>query len=266
MNSVYGKMGEEYRLETHRILTDTELNIILQDKSIEISYIVELGSVDVNLNSNTSLRDVLSNKSNNKYVTKDLNFVSYLGNNDYSNDNIDLLNTFKGSIPIASEIAAISRVNMSLLIKYLQENKYGIYYMDTDSIVVDRPLPDHLVNNTELGKLKLEHHYKEAVFLAPKVYGGVTSDGKEIIKIKGLSHNTISKDVTFETLKSLLIKDKSLVFNQIKSFSKFDNATINLMDQTYNLIPTQNKRQLIFDNNLLIGTKPYTIGQDKTIK
>ena len=38
------------------------------------------------------------------------------------------------------------------------------------------------------------------------------------------------------------------------------------MDQTYNLIPTQNKRQLIFDKNLLIGTKPYTIGQDKTIK
>ena len=67
-------------------------------------------------------------------------------------------------------------------------------------------------------------------------------------------------------MKSLLIKDKALVLNQIKSFRSYTDATINLIDQTYNLIPTENKRELIYNNNLLISTKPYIIGPDKTIK
>ena len=38
--------------------------------------------------------------------------------------------------------------------------------MDTDSFVVNKPLPDWMVSKNELGKLKLEHIVKEGVFLA----------------------------------------------------------------------------------------------------
>jgi hypothetical protein len=37
-------------------------------------------------------------------------------------------------------------------------------------VYVDRQLPDHLVNNKELGKLKLENIFTKAILLAPKVY------------------------------------------------------------------------------------------------
>ena len=47
---------------------------------------------------------------------------------------------------------------MSLIIKYCIENGYIIYYMDTDSLVLDRALPDYFVSNNELGKIKLEHN------------------------------------------------------------------------------------------------------------
>ena len=68
-------------------------------------------------------------------------------------------------------------------------------------------------------------------------------------------------------MKTLLNKDKSLILNQVKSYRNFNDATINLIKQTYNLIPTENKRELVYDqNNLLISTKPYSIGPDKTIK
>ena len=146
-------------------------------------------------------------------------------------------------------------------------NGYILYYMDTDSFVVNKPLPDWMVSNNQLGKLKLEHgRIKEGAFFAPKVYALKTFDGNEIIKVKGLSHNTIKNDLNFETMKSLLNKDKSLILNQIKSYRDFSSSTINLLDQTYELIPTENKRELIYENNLLIKTKPYIIGPDKTIK
>lgn len=61
-------------------------------------------------------------------------------------------------------------------------------------------------------------------------------------------------------MKSLLIRDKSLILNQIKSNRNFSDSTIKLIDQTYNLIPSQNKRELVYNNNLLFGTKPCTIG------
>lgn len=94
------------------------------------------------------------------------------------------------------------------------DNNYTIYYMDTDSLIIDRALPEHLVSSTELGKYKLENVYKEAVFLAPKVYAGITLEGKEIIKIKGLSRDTIKKDVTYHLMKNLLKKDHSIIFKQ----------------------------------------------------
>jgi len=41
-------------------------------------------------------------------------------------------------------------------------------YTDTDSLYFDGPLPEHYVNPTELGALKLEGIYDQAVFLAPR--------------------------------------------------------------------------------------------------
>lgn len=49
--------------------------------------------------------------------------------------------------------------------------KLGIklYYSDTDNIDVDQFIDQELVGK-ELGKLKLEHIFEEATYLAPKVY------------------------------------------------------------------------------------------------
>ena len=40
--------------------------------------------------------------------------------------------------------------------QYKNNPDYNIYYTDTDSIVIDKPLPDDKVGNN-LGKMKLEH-------------------------------------------------------------------------------------------------------------
>ena len=64
---------------------------------------------------------------------------------------------------------------------------YKLYYSDTDSIYISKPLSEDLVSNTELGKMKLEYIAKKAVFLAPKVYGLITNNDEKIIKVKGIT-------------------------------------------------------------------------------
>jgi len=92
--------------------------------------------------------------------------------------------------------------------QFLTDNNINVYYTDTDSIIVDKPLVDLFVGS-ELGQFKLECIYEEAVFLAPKVYGGIirNEDGttKVISKVKGYKDH-----VDFEVLKSLLDKDNSV--------------------------------------------------------
>ena len=55
---------------------------------------------------------------------------------------------------------------------------------------------------------------------------------------------------------TLLNKDSSLTLNQIKSFRSLSEGTITLMEQTYELIPTDNKRHLIYKDNILVDTAP----------
>ena len=238
MNGLFGKTGQDYKFNDTLILNENSLVNYIQDKRFEVSSITQL--------------------------TDDLKLASIIDNKKYSHT---IPESYQGCVAHASEIAAGARVEMSLIIKFLKDNGYKIYYMDTDSVFTDKPLPDHLVSKTELGKLKLENIYKEAVFLAPKVYAGITQSGEEVIKIKGLSYDTIERDVSLELLKSLLYKNKSLTFNHIKSFRKIDKSTISLLNQTYNLIPTENKRKLNYDNNnLLISTKPFFINHDKKLQ
>ena len=49
--------------------------------------------------------------------------------------------------------------------------------------------------------MKLEHIFKEGIFIAPKVYGGIT-DNYELVKVKGLKNT-----VPFSQLNDLLYKN-----------------------------------------------------------
>lgn len=77
---------------------------------------------------------------------------------------------------------------------------FTLYYTDTDSIDVDRPLPDKYVGR-ELGLMKLEHIFDEAIFLAPKLYGGITNT-YELVRVKGLKNPISFSQLLLELLQS----------------------------------------------------------------
>src|SRR6266478_2198430 len=112
------------------------------------------------------------------------------------------LETHNVSIGIAAAITAYARIHMS---QFKNNPDFNLYYSDTDSIYIDKPLPEEMRSNTILGKMKLEYILKNAIFLAPKVYYLETEDGK--IKIR-------------EDLYTLKVTDnkRKLIYNQNNKF------------------------------------------------
>jgi hypothetical protein len=130
--------------------------------------------------------------------------------NKLEGDGLDIANI---SIPISSAIASYSRIEMSHFLTKYQKN---IYAVDTDGIKVDCMLSPSEIDNKELGKMKFEYTFKEAVFPAPKVYGGLLEKPyknykNELTKVKGLKSS-----ISYVELKSILNKDKHLKFLQEK--------------------------------------------------
>jgi hypothetical protein len=69
-------------------------------------------------------------------------------------------------------------------------------------------LPECLVGKA-IGQWKLEAICKEAVFIAPKVYGYIDQDGNEVIRVKGYKNK-----ISFSDLKSLLTLNNKLQLTQ----------------------------------------------------
>ena len=170
----------------------------------------------------------------------------------YSGDDDDSYHGLDVNVAISAAITAGGRMWMSTII---DNNNFTVYYSDTDSIVIDKFLPADLVG-TALGQFKLEHVIKRAVFLAPKVYGLITENGEEIIKIKGIKPEAL-KDLHVQDLEALLIKDSSREVLQEKWFKKMFEGSITINDVAYNLKTTSNKRQTIYVNDVFEYTKPY---------
>ena len=167
-----------------------------------------------------------------------------------------ILSNINVSIPIASAITGYSRIEMSY---YKSLENINIYYSDTDSIHTDKPLPNYLIGK-DIGKMKLEHIFDDAVYLAPKVYGGIVypskiTRGYEYVKVKGFKN-----PITFNELKTLINKNATLDLNQDKWFKNITDGSITICNQIYTLVATENKRKLIYDkNNKLIDTEPFIL-------
>jgi hypothetical protein len=71
------------------------------------------------------------------------------------------------SIPFAYSIIAMARVYMS---QFKNNPLFDLLYTDTDCAFTDKAI-DSI--GQKLGQLKLEHDFLKAVFIAPKVYGGI---------------------------------------------------------------------------------------------
>ena len=229
MNSLYGRFGMSNEMSNHVIINNNELTETIEQIS------TQNGKIDIlDLNNGKTLLTVF-----------------------FKDDNQNSLTNKDISIGISAAITAYSRMFMSDL---LYNTKLDILYMDTDSIFVTSRLPDNIISK-DIGKWKLEYVLKKAIFLAPKVYGGITNDGKEISKVKGYKNS-----LNFDSLITLLRKDSSIKLYQEKWFKSLSLGYIKTKPNSlYTLIATENKRELIYKDNILTNSRPYKIDINKNI-
>ena len=220
LNSLSGRFALEPYLEKH-IITDNS-NLLDLATKFSINNVIKLG--------------------------KDKILVSYI----LDKDNYNKFNNSNISIPISANITANARIWM-----YQFKNE-DLFYSDTDSIDTSRLLNPKFIG-LELGKMKLEYIFKEAIYLAPKAYGAKYSNF-ELIKIKG-SKNLVS----FEDLKTLLTKNNKLEINQEKWIKDISKGNIAIHKDIYTLMVTDNKRKLIYNNNQFIDTKPLILKNGKLL-
>jgi len=242
MNSLYGRFGMRDDFDQIKIVDQIELDVFLNEFSSssssahEVKEIIELD--DHFLIQIKSKLDSVSSE----FINKDYNI----------------------NIAIASAITSYSRIEMS---KFKNNPNLKLFYTDTDSIYTNLS-PDQMnelypgiVSSSGLGKLKLETVSKKAIFLAPKCYALETIDGDFINKVKGLKKQV---PIIFKDFEFLLYKDSKLVKKQTKWYKSLTKGTIDVLNQSYTLRQTDNKRQLFFDsNNKLIFTKPFHIDERK---
>jgi hypothetical protein len=123
------------------------------------------------------------------------------------------------SIILASFVTSYARVYMHKMKLAILKGGGNIYYSDTDSIVTDltldqlkKELKNKIGNN--IGQLKLENLLEEAYFISNKTYILLTKAGKEIIKAKGISADSLSlSDFKTMYLESQPIKGDKLSSN-----------------------------------------------------
>ena len=219
MNSLYGRFGMNPNMEQHIIVKENESVKIFENKII----------VDrISLNNGKELVSMKNDINNEEEISSNLNI----------------------SVTISAMITAASRIKMIEYFEYINKNNIKIFYTDTDSLYINKPLDNKFINN-ELGFMKLEGVYDRGVFLAPKVYG-LINDHEEVVKVKGLKKELIQ----FNKLESLLTKDNKLEIKQDKWYKSISKGSINIKNEIYTLKLTDNKRELIYnDKNKLINTK-----------
>uniref|UniRef100_P22374 Probable DNA polymerase n=1 Tax=Ascobolus immersus TaxID=5191 RepID=DPOM_ASCIM len=166
------------------------------------------------------------------------------------------------SVPISAAIAAYSRMIMSeYLIKYAD----NLYAVDTDGIKVDTEIDKKYVSDKELGLMKHEYTFKEAVFVAPKVYGGLFDkpykNKVEIVKVKGLK-----EPIQYSDLKDVYIKSLLKLFIILNFLRQLALSTIVIKEQPYSLRVSSFKRVLVFnESGKIISTLPLKLENDKIV-
>ena len=264
LNNLIGRFGLTLNDKTTMLLTKEDYNLIsLGHKITNVhilhdSYLTEIErKVDIGLlESNNVLKNIYLNNPVYKNIIKLLNTSSYSSNT---------------SIIIPLIINARARLYLFKLIHQLQNSNINVYYCDTDSIVVDSPLPyifvciyigppppPNFVSGAG-GQFKLEHTVSKGYFISGKLYKLFNIDGS----IKTVNKGIGSKLSTMDFIN--LYKGKSISGASIKSMKDWKDGSVSINPVEITLTGNYNKRIKIYDNKgYWIDTKPivYTLNKE----
>jgi len=172
--------------------------------------------------------------------------------NDIKNDSgLDLVHSFrniKSHVGIAAAVTAYARIEMLELKMLLIKLGIKLYYTDTDSIFVDKELPQELIGS-DLGQLKDELKggwIKKAYFLGIKKYGYLDDNNITHSIFSGIERNTLTWNEILQIANGEIITKTS----PMRFFKNINNLNINIK-QDLNVSIEFKPRKILFNNKYL---------------
>jgi hypothetical protein len=158
LNSLYGKFGQKDISSRIRLVTQEEAEKLV--KKYHYTYLSEICKDKILIKYGSKLNEKLRRLYKEDETDKD---VSYLSKE----------RGVVSAVQISSRISALARVSIN---KFKNMEGNILYYSDTDSLVLEKPLDENLIG-PGLGQWKLEAQIKLGIFVRPKLYYYETENG-----------------------------------------------------------------------------------------
>lgn len=154
------------------------------------------------------------------------------------------INSFPG---ISSEVTANARMYLWQLINIA--GKENVLYCDTDSLFVTEEGYKNLQGfvGSELGMLKLEKVFKVLRIHGLKDYEGITIDGKELIKLKGIKYSAVKISEN---------EYKQLQFTKFRTLMRLREFNGVIVREITKKVKREYKKGIVFDNVIM----PFVLG------
>ena len=216
MNSLYGKFAQKPSDIYEIIQSNEETNNKVINKKMNSGYDVQVSN---------DRKFFICSKTSNKYP--------------------------RNSFPILSAyVTSYGQIHLHKLLK-----TYKPLYCDTDSLMTCETLPDNLIDQTELGKLKLEKH-GTVELSAPKMYAF-----NHVPTMKGINLRNFKDEEKYNIFKNY-IKGKAIPQER---FIKLKSALRSVKGYTPNEIITMYKKKKIVVSDKRIFIDKYSIPIEVTL-
>lgn len=233
LNQIYGLFGRR------KTLIETK-NVYTKDLIKYYGNYTIFSEITINENISTIL------------MSSNLNYD--LINEIKSETSLDLVTSFrnvKANVAIAAAVTAYARIEMMELKMLLIKLGIKLYYTDTDSIFVDKELPNELIGNN-LGQLKDElkgGYIKKAYFLGIKKYGYLDDNNITHSVFSGVGRNTLTWNEVEQISQGIILIKQS----PAKFFKNISNLNIDIRNSLTVSIVFNPRKKLI--NNIYIPPK-----------
>ena len=248
---------------------DKRLNYKLLNNSLQSIYKLIMNSsygkfAQKTINFSLKILEQFSNIRNAKKISNKANKCSVYMKYFNTKFCIDYKNASPSyPIEIASFITAYTRQYMNKIFSILKVFDKGgnkhLYYSDTDSFFVDEIgkellKKNNMLDNYEIGKLKLENIIKKALFISPKMYYTESIHNKSQFKAKGIKNtSTLTKEDLLDLLienKEINIKEKQFNKNMFSIVIKSVIKKINSTGNTNTTLDINNNKWIYQDNTI----------------
>ncbi len=227
MNTLYGRLGMKESKDIIKYVSKSESDLIHLYHNVSDNFTL-----------NEDLEYIKYSKKVNGLLYEIKGLEGYL---DYIHQLDGKSNDFESSLPLAMAITAYARMFM---LDYINNENYTIFSTDTDSIAINKPLPDHLVGN-KLGQFKLEYIAKKAIFLSPKLYILELLNGEQVIKARSLGDENLTMNDFIQMSYGLkLNKTKTKFITDMKN-----GGSVKKLNFSLELSPLNLKRQPHYSND-----------------